>query len=40
MHGCPAAGLAVALYATDGEAATLLGRAVLNADGRPPGALC
>ena len=23
MHGCPAAGMAVALYATDGETATL-----------------
>ncbi|GKS85301.1 hydroxyisourate hydrolase [Acidovorax sp. SUPP1855] len=34
MHGCPAAGMAVALYATHGEAATLLQRLVLNADGR------
>ena len=34
MHGCPAAGMAVALYATDGEQATLLKRLVLNHDGR------
>ncbi len=35
MHGCPAAGMAVALYATEGESATLLQRLVLNQDGRP-----
>ena len=34
MHGCPAAGMAVALYATEGEGATLLQRVVLNRDGR------
>ncbi|MCW5260326.1 hydroxyisourate hydrolase [Verminephrobacter eiseniae] len=34
MHGCPAAGMALALYATDGAAATLLKRLVLNRDGR------
>lgn len=34
MHGCPAAGMAVALYAIDGEQATLLQRHVLNHDGR------
>ena len=34
MHGCPAAGMAVALYATDGETATLVKRLVLNHDGR------
>jgi 5-hydroxyisourate hydrolase len=34
MHGCPAAGMGVALYATDGEAATLVKRLVLNHDGR------
>ncbi len=34
MHGCPAAGMAVALYATEGERATLLQRVVLNRDGR------
>ena len=34
MHGCPAAGMAVALYATDGGAATLLKQLVLNHDGR------
>ncbi len=34
MHGCPAAGMGVALYATDGGAATLVKRLVLNHDGR------
>ncbi len=34
MHGCPAAGMAVALYATDGEQATLIKRLTLNHDGR------
>ena len=35
MHGGPAAGMAVALYATEGESATLLQCLVLNQDGRP-----
>ncbi len=39
MHGCPAAGMAVALYATEGEAATLIRQFVLNADGRNPDGL-
>lgn len=39
MAGCPAAGMAVALYATEGEQATLLKRLVLNADGRNPDGL-
>ena len=34
MHGCPAAGMEVALYSTHGDAATLLQRLVLNHDGR------
>lgn len=34
MHGCPAAGMSVALYSTLGEQATLLQQLVLNADGR------
>ena len=34
MHGCPAAGMAVALYTTQGEEAALVKRFVLNADGR------
>jgi 5-hydroxyisourate hydrolase len=36
MAGCPAVGMAVALYATHGETATLLKSLVLNADGRSP----
>ena len=38
MHGTPAAGMAVALYATDADGAPprLLRRIVLNADGRNP----
>lgn len=36
MHGRPAAGMAVALYTTQGDAATLVKRFVLNADGRNP----
>ena len=36
MHGCPAAGMAVALYAMQGESATLVKKLTLNADGRPP----
>lgn len=39
MHGCPAAGMGVALYATQGEQATLLKRFTLNADGRNPDGL-
>lgn len=34
MHGCPAAGMEVALYSTHGDAATLIKRLVLNHDGR------
>ena len=34
MHGCPAAGMKVALYATDGDKASLLQSLVLNHDGR------
>lgn len=36
MHGGPAAGMAVALYTTQGEAATLVKRFTLDADGRNP----
>ena len=36
MHGCPAAGMAVALYTRQGEAATLVKRFELNEDGRSP----
>jgi 5-hydroxyisourate hydrolase len=36
MNGTPAAGMAVALYTTQGEAATLVKKFVLNADGRNP----
>ena len=36
MHGCPASGMAVALYRVDADAATLLHQAVLNTDGRAP----
>ncbi len=36
MHGCPAAGMAVALYATRGAEAALLKRFQLDADGRSP----
>ena len=39
MHGRPAAGLAAALYTTDGEIATLVRRFVLNSDGRSDGPL-
>jgi 5-hydroxyisourate hydrolase len=39
MHGTPAAGMAVALYTTQGEQATLVKRFVLNQDGRNPGGL-
>ena len=34
MHGCPAAGMVVELYSTEGDTATLLQRLVLNRDGR------
>ena len=34
MNGCPAAGMEVALYSTDGDNATLIKRLVLNHDGR------
>ena len=36
MHGCPAAGMAVELYTTQGGAATLVKRFVLTPDGRSP----
>ena len=36
MHGCPAAGMQVALYTTDGAQATLVKRLTLNSDGRNP----
>ncbi len=39
MHGCPAAGMAVALYTTEGDQATLVKRFVLNGDGRNPGGM-
>nr|WP_315426519.1 hydroxyisourate hydrolase [uncultured Albidiferax sp.] len=34
MHGSPAAGMGVALYATQGDSSHLLKSLVLNADGR------
>ncbi len=34
MHGCPAAGMEVALYSTEGEQASLVRRFTLNQDGR------
>jgi 5-hydroxyisourate hydrolase len=36
MHGTPAAGMAVSLYTTQGERATLVKAFTLNADGRNP----
>ncbi|MGO4394037.1 hydroxyisourate hydrolase [Variovorax sp. M-6] len=43
MHGCPAGGMEVALFTTDGTAedarATLVRRFTLNADGRSDGPL-
>ena len=36
-HGCPAAGMAVELYETDGGNTSLVKRLVLDADGRNPG---
>lgn len=38
-HGTPAAGMLVALYATQGEVVTLLKQFVLNQDGRNPDGL-
>jgi len=37
MHGCPAAGMAVTLFSTHGDQATVLKKMVLNADGRNEG---
>ena len=39
MHGGPAAGMAVALYTTEGDTATLVRAFVLNHDGRSDGPL-
>ena len=39
MHGTPAAGMAVTLFATNGEAAQCLKQIVLNHDGRNPDGL-
>lgn len=39
MHGSPAAGMAVALYATHGEITTLIKCFVTNLDGRSDGLL-
>lgn len=39
MNGCPAAGMRVALYRLDGDAARLLRELVLDADGRAGGPL-
>jgi 5-hydroxyisourate hydrolase len=39
MHGGPAAGMDVAFYTTQGDAATLVKRFTLNADGRNPDGL-
>ncbi len=36
MHGCPAAGMTVELYTTEGDQATLVKRFTLNHDGRNP----
>ena len=36
MHGCPAAGMRVELYTLEGEAATLVKKRTLSADGRTP----
>ena len=36
MNGCPAAGMQVALYTTQGQQASLVKRFTLNADGRNP----
>jgi len=37
MHGCPAAGMAVELYSTEGANTALVERFVLDADGRHAG---
>ncbi len=39
MHGTPAAGMTVALYATEGGTSLQLKQFVLNQDGRSPGGL-
>ena len=39
MHGCPAAGMSVALYTTVGDDAQLVRQFVLNSDGRSDGPL-
>lgn len=39
MHGCPAAGMRVTLFALDGEGATPIKSVILNADGRNPDGL-
>ncbi|OQW88517.1 MAG: hydroxyisourate hydrolase [Rhodoferax ferrireducens] len=39
MHGTPAAGMAVALWATDGTTPRLIKELTLNADGRNPDGL-
>jgi 5-hydroxyisourate hydrolase len=39
MHGCPAAGMLVSLYTTEGQSATLVKSFTLNADGRNPDGL-
>lgn len=36
MHGCPAAGMVVALYTTSDKDAQLVKRIALNSDGRSP----
>jgi 5-hydroxyisourate hydrolase len=36
MNGCPAAGMTVSLYTTQGDAATLVKTFSLNSDGRNP----
>ena len=36
MHGCPAAGMQVSLYTTEGQTATLVKTFQLNTDGRTP----
>lgn len=37
MHGCPAAGMSVEFFTTQGGQATLVKRFTLDADGRSPG---
>jgi 5-hydroxyisourate hydrolase len=39
MHGCPAAGMKVELFATQGAQATLVKSLILNHDGRNPDGL-